>query len=150
MQENVKIRIMRPEDYEGAYRLWKNTPGMGLNEADDSREGVRCFLRRNPRTCFVAVWKEEIVGTIMGGHDGRRGYLYHTAVDSRVQGEGIGSALLDAALEALKEEGITKAALVALAGNETGNQFWEKKGFFVRRDLHYRNKMLREVKEIHT
>ena len=116
---------------------------------DDTREEIERFLKRNPTSCFVAMEEEKIVGTILCGNDGRRGYLYHTAVASEYQGQGIGTALLEAALEALKAEGICKVALVALKGNADGNGFWEKQGFFAREDLNYRNKMIIEAEEIH-
>lgn len=143
------IRIMKAEDHAEVYTLWSKTPGMGLNSLDDSEEGLARFLKRNPTSCFVAVEEEKIVGTILCGNDGRRGYLYHTAVASEYQEQGIGTALLDAALEALKAEGICKVALVALKGNADGNGFWEKQGFFAREDLNYRNKMIIEAEEIH-
>ena len=146
----MKIRIMTLEDYEEVCRLWQNTPGMGLNNVDDSREGLERFLRRNPTSCFVAEEEEKITGTILCGHDGRRGYLYHAAVAEAYQGQGIGKALLEAALHALEQEGIAKVALVALKRNSEGNGLWEKQGFFVREDLHYRNKLIREMEEIHT
>ena len=98
----MKIRIMTLEDYEEVCRLWQNTPGMGLNNVDDSREGLERFLRRNPTSCFVAEEEEKITGTILCGHDGRRGYLYHAAVAEAYQGQGIGKALLEAALHALE------------------------------------------------
>lgn len=143
------IRIMKAEDHAEVYTLWSKTPGMGLNSLDDSEEGLARFLKRNPTSCFVAMEEEKIVGTILCGNDGRRGYLYHTAVASEYQGQGIGTALLEAALEALKAEGICKVALVALKGNADGNGFWEKQGFFAREDLNYRNKMIIEAEEIH-
>lgn len=146
----MRIRIMTAEDYEEVCRLWKTTPGMGLNSADDSREGLERFLRRNPTSCFVVEADGKLAGTILCGHDGRRGYLYHTAVREEFQKQGIGTALLDAALAALEREGITKVALVALKRNSEGNGFWEKQGFFVREDLHYRNRLLAEVEEFHT
>ena len=137
-------------DYEAVYQLWRSTPGMGLNNVDDSRAGLERFLKRNPTSCFVAEEEGTIVGTILCGHDGRRGYLYHAAVAQNYQGRGIGTALLDAALSALEQEGITKVALVALKRNSEGNGFWEKQGFFVREDLNYRNKLISEMEEIHT
>ena len=74
------VRRMTTEDYEPVYQLWMNTPGMGLNTTDDSRDGIERYLRRNPATCFVAEIDGKIVGVILAGHDGRRGYIYHTAV----------------------------------------------------------------------
>ena len=78
----------------------------------------------------------------MAGHDGRRGYIYHTAVSPRHRHRGIGSELVNAALNALEAEGITKVALVVFSRNEDGNAFWEKLGFTQREDLAYRNRAL--------
>jgi Acetyltransferases len=136
---------MTIEDYDGVYRLWSTTPGMGLNDVDDSRDGVERFLVRNPLTCFVAEQDGDITGAIMSGHDGRRGVIYHTAVAADRQRKGIGSALVRAALDALNREGISKVLLVVFARNEKGNAFWERLGFTARTDLVYRDKALREL-----
>ncbi|MBA4347776.1 MAG: GNAT family N-acetyltransferase [Clostridiales bacterium] len=135
----MNIRLFHQEDYEAAYRLWVNTPGMGLNTTDDSQDGVLRYLRRNPDTCFVAERDGEIVGTILAGNDGRRGFIYHLAVEKTHRKQGIGAALVERATSALKNEGIHKVALVVFTGNESGNAFWEKLGFIRREDLNYRN-----------
>ncbi|MDR1977250.1 MAG: GNAT family N-acetyltransferase [Synergistaceae bacterium] len=140
----MKIRTMGLADYDAAYGLWKDTEGMGLRSLDDSKEGIERFLRRNPATSFVAVEEDRITGVLLCGHDGRRGYIYHTAVDVRRRGRGIGRALLSAALDALKKEGVKKVALVVFGTNSGGNAFWEKVGFTERSDLVYRNKSLDE------
>ena len=136
----MQIRKMTINDYESVYNLWRKTPGMGLNDFDDSKEGIRKYLDRNPKTCFVAEKGKRIIGVIMSGHDGRRGYIYHMAVLIEERNGGIGSELVAHALHALKEEGIQKVALVVFSENETGNNFWEKQGFTQRKDLTYRNK----------
>jgi len=146
----MTIRIMTIDDYDRVYALWLSCRGMGLNDIDDSKEGVARFLRRNPSTVFVAEEGNRIVGVIMAGHDGRRGYIHHTAVLENMRGQGIGKALVGAAADALKNEGITKIALVAFSRNEEGNAFWEKMGFSKREDLTYRNKALQEMKRIDT
>lgn len=138
----MKIRRMIIEDYEKVYALWTNTAGMGMRSLDDSMEGIDKFLKRNPSTNFVAMVDEEIRGVILSGHDGRRGYIYHAAVHVEYRGHGIGKALVDTALEALKEEGINKVALVVFKTNESGNAFWEAVGFEARTDLNYRNKSI--------
>ena len=112
---------------------------MGLNSVDDSREGIARYLARNPGTCFVAEEEGKILGVIMAGHDGRRGFIYHAAVSPQQRGAGIGRMLAERALEALRAEGISKAALVAFTRNEMGNAFWEKLGFEARCDLTYRS-----------
>lgn len=144
------IRQMIIQDYESVFRLWKQTPGMGLNTADDSRAGIERYLRRNPSTCFVAEDGGEIVGAILAGHDGRRGFIYHTAVAIPLRGRGIGKALVSRVMAALEQEGINKAALVVFSKNETGNDFWEKLGFSVRDDLNYRNKNIKALDRIDT
>lgn len=144
------IRNMTISDYDRVYALWLSCKGMGLNDVDDSREGIERYLRRNPATVFVAEEGNEIVGVIMAGHDGRRGYIYHTAVHPDERQRGIGRALVGAALEALKAEGITKAALVAFERNKEGNAFWEQMGFSERNDLTYRNRTLREMNRLDT
>ena len=146
----ARIRKMVPADYAGVYALWLSCAGMGLNDRDDSEEGIRRYLARNPDTCFVAVEDERIVGAILTGHDGRRGYIYHTAVSPAYQRRGIGAKLVDAALEALRAEGVGKAALVAFSRNGAGNAFWEKMGFTAREDLVYRNRALVEMTRIDT
>ena len=145
------IRPMTIADYDQLHALWLATPGMGLNNLDDSREGIARYLARNPRTSFVATEKGfDVIGAIMCGHDGRRGYIYHTCVRADRQGEGIGRALVEAALDTLKAEGIHKVALVVFDRNEKGNAFWEKLGFTTREDLAYRNKTLTEMVRIDT
>lgn len=146
----MQIIPMTIEDYDAVYDLWLHTPGMGLNTADDSREGIAAYLRRNPTTCFTAKEGDRLLGAILAGHDGRRGYISHTAVREDAQRQGVGTALVEAVLEALQDEGIRKVALVVFARNEKGNAFWEKLGFTGRDDLVYRNKALAELVRIDT
>lgn len=144
------IRIVTIDDYDSLYSLWMQVPGMGLNDLDDSREGIARYLRRNPSTCFCAVGNGKLIGAILAGHDGRRGFIHHTAVLPEYQRSGIGSALVNTAMEALEKEGIHKVNLVAFRENQTGNVFWEKQGFTLRTDLNYRNKLIHPLKRIDT
>lgn len=146
----ITIRKMIIDDYDEVYSLWLSCKGMGLNDIDDSKEGINKYLSRNPDTCFVAICDKIIVGVILSGHDGRRGFIHHTAVNPNFRKMGIASSLLDYALNALKEQGINKVALVVFERNQTGNSFWEKQGFASREDLVYRYKALVELKRIDT
>lgn len=147
----MNIRLMTIDDYEKVYALWLSCKGMGLNDIDDSREGIEKYLRRNPNTCFVAEENGgDIAGVIIAGNDGRRGYIYHTAVNPERRREGIATKLVDTALAALKAEGINKVALVVFERNEPGNAFWERYGFTSREDLVYRNMALAELVRIDT
>ena len=130
----MEIRMMTIYDYEKVYELWTNTAGMGIRSLDDSK--------RNPTTNFVAIIDDTIIGVILSGNDGRRGYIYHTAVDIKHRGNGIGKSLVNRALEALAKEGINKAALVVFKNNDIGNAFWDSIGFEERVDLNYRNKSI--------
>lgn len=146
----MNFRLMKISDYDSIYNLWTNTPGMGLNSVDDSKEGIEKFLKRNPSTCFIAEENEKIVGVIMAGNDGRRGYIYHIAVLPEFRGKHIAKTLVENAMAALEKEGITKVALVVFEKNKNGNGFWEKIGFTVRNDLIYRNRTIAQMERIDT
>ena len=147
----MEIRKMCIEDYNAVYALWMSCTGMGLNDLDDSREGIARFLERNPETCFVALDSNAcVIGVILAGNDGRRGYIYHTAVHPDHRKQGIGKCLVQHTMDALETCGIHKAALVVFERNQSGNAFWEKIGFTVRNDLTYRNKAIREMVRIDT
>lgn len=145
----MQIRKMVIEDYEKVYQLWMSCTGMGLNNLDDSKEGIEKFLKRNPEICFVAE-EGEIVGVILAGNDGRRGYIYHTAVHPDYRKKGIAAKLVEHVEKAMEELGINKIALVVFDRNTAGNSFWEKQGFTVRDDLIYRNKALTDIVRIDT
>lgn len=144
----MKIRKIKKSDWKKILALWQNIPGMGLNNIDDSKEGIIRFLKRNPKTCFIAEENGTAIGTIIAGHDGRRGYIYHTAVLPEFRKRGIATELLARSIDSLKKQGITKVALVVFSDNETGNAFWEKQGFTKRNNLVYRNKVITEKEMI--
>ena len=135
----MNISLMTIEDYEAVYSLWTKTSGMGLRRIDDSLPGINRFLQRNPKTNFVAKENDQLIGVILCGHDGRRACIYHMAVQTNHRGQGIGKALVETVLSALKEEEITKASLFAFATNESGNRFWQSMGFAAPKNLVYRS-----------
>lgn len=141
---DITYRLMTIDDYQQAYALWLEC-GNGLNDKDDSIEGIAKYLKRNPNTSFVAVCEGKVVGVILCGHDGRRGIIQHACVSPDHRREGIGQKLVELALDALDKEGITKVLLVAFKKNEGGNKFWEAQGFTLREDLNYRNKALTDL-----
>lgn len=138
------LRIMRIEDYEQVYTLWKQIHGFGIRSVDDSREGIARFLKRNPETSVVAIEDGKIVGAILCGHDGRRGCLYHVCVDADYRMRGIGKSMVVFAMEALKKEKINKVSLIAFTKNDIGNAFWNEIGWTKRRDLNYYDFTLNE------
>lgn len=139
---------MAPEDYDAVYALWRSSPEMELNDLDDSREGVLRFLERNPGTAFVAEDEGQVVGVLLAGSDGRRGYIYHAGVHPKWRGRGIGTALVEAALQKLRAMRITKVGLLVFRDNGAGARFWEARGFEPREDLAYRSRVLLDVTRI--
>ena len=146
----MTIRPMRADDYDRVWALWMSCKNMGFNDLDDSRAGIERLLRRNPDTCFVAEREGDLAGVILAGQDGRRGYIYHMAVAEAHRRQGVGAALVERCLAAMKAEGINKVALLVFKYNDAGNAFWEKQGFSLREDVNYRNRALAALVRIDT
>lgn len=130
----MHYRPMTIEDYDAAVALWLSTEGVRLRDAD-SREGVAKYLQRNPGLSFVAEVEENIVGTIMSGHDSHRGFIQHLAVAASHRNRGVGSQLVGICLKVLKNEGIQKSHLMILVENEAGKRFWSNLGWAFRTDI---------------
>ncbi len=133
----MMIRTMTLKDYDQVYELWTGIKGFGLRTVDDSREGVERFLKRNPATSVVAEEAGKIIGSILCGHDGRRGCMYHVCVAEEYRKHGIGHKMAMEAMKRLKKEGINKVSLIAFKSNTVGNEFWHKVGWTFRDDLNY-------------
>ena len=131
------VRTMTIEDYQGVHDLWMTIKGFAIRSIDDSREGVERFLKRNPATSVVAEENGEIVGSILCGHDGRRGCLYHVCVREDCRMRGIGKSMVVRCMEELEKEKISKVSLIAFTENDIGNAFWKEIGWTKREDLNY-------------
>lgn len=142
--ETMTVRTMTIEDYDQVHALWMTIKGFAIRSIDDSRVGVERFLRRNPATSVVAVEDGKIVGSILCGHDGRRGCLYHVCVHKDYRMRGIGKAMVVYAMNALKAEEISKVSLIAFTKNDIGNAFWNRIGWTRRLDLNYYDFTLNE------
>ena len=129
---------MLPEDYEGAYSLWERTPGMHLHSLNNTYGGIARLIAENPDSCFVAEDDAgEVIGTALGATDGRKGYLYHVAVDEGWQGKGIGTKLINRIYDVFKARGIVKIGILVVADNIEGQRFWKKQGWNTRPDVIY-------------
>src|SRR5947209_13590376 len=124
----VQIRQFRIEDYEPAVELWNRVDGLDVAEGDD-RETIRRFLERNPDLSRIAVDGARIVGAVLCGHDGRRGYVYHLAVDLEYHGRGVGRRLIDECLAGLKRAGVERANILVAKENARGLKFWRRCGW---------------------
>jgi ribosomal protein S18 acetylase RimI-like enzyme len=128
------IAEMCADDYDEVLALWQRCEGVGLSPSD-SQEGVCSFLLRNPGLSLVARQDDRIVGAVLCGHDGRRGYLYHLAVAAEWRRRGLGQALVEACLTRLAAAGIPKATIVVYTHNQDGQRFWSRLGWKQRADL---------------
>ncbi len=130
----MHYRVMTIDDYSSIIDLWKRSDGVRLRDAD-SREGIDRYLSRNPGLSFVAQDTGNIIGTIMAGHDGKRGYIQHLSVDVSYRRRGIARELVRLCLEALREDGILKSHLMVLADNDRAKKFWCSLGWLDRKDI---------------
>jgi ribosomal protein S18 acetylase RimI-like enzyme len=130
----AEIREFRMADYPEAFALWGRTEGVGLSQADEPQNVAR-FLDRNPGLSFVAEAEGRIVGAVLCGSDGRRGFLYHLAVESEHRRSGIGRRLVEKCLGALGAAGLRKCHLFVLADNVQGQRFWKSTGWEERTTL---------------
>ena len=133
---SIVVRAMSPDDYASVAELWHRTEGIGLNESD-TEPAIVAFLSRNPGMSAVGQLQHggNIVGAILCGHDGRRGYLHHLAVDAAHRHQGIAAKLLDWCFDRLHEAGVPKCNIFLFRNNQVGALFWSHNGWSSRSDL---------------
>ncbi len=125
---------MQATDYDEVVTLWKSCDGVTI-DSSDSREAIEEYLLRNPGLSFVARDESTLVGAVLGGHDGRRGFLHHLAVAPEFRGRGTGRHLAERVLAALKQLGILKCHLFVHADNQAALAFWKTVGWTRRDDI---------------
>jgi ribosomal protein S18 acetylase RimI-like enzyme len=136
MQETImEIVELTIKDYEEVLSLWQNTEGVGLDKDTDTKERIGIYLQRNPGLSFAAFEKGKVIGAVLCGHDGRRGYLHHLTVAEGHRNKGIGTALVDKVISKLRMLGIRKCNIFVFADNASGQEFWKKNGWAERTDL---------------
>ena len=128
MSGKIEIREFSIDDYDAVIELWQRVEGLEIAEGDD-REGVVQFLARNQGLSLVATDGSAIVGVALCGHDGRRGHIYHLAVDPAYQGRGLGKRLLDESLEGLRRTGVKRVIIMVADDNPSGREFWKRSGY---------------------
>ena len=133
-KRTIVYRDMALVDYAGVLALMCRSPGVSLRDAD-SQAAIARFLERNPGLSAVAVCDGAVVGCLMAGHDGRRGYLHHLVVDAAVRRQGVGRTLVLRCLRALGKLGIHKIHVDVFRSNESGKAFWAAEGWLLRDDI---------------
>jgi len=131
----ASLRPMTMDDYDAVIELMKSTPGVSFRDAD-SRDATARYLERNPGLSFVAEKEGRLVGCVMSGHDGRRGYLQHLVVLPDHRRQGIANSLVDRCLAALEQLGIMKSHIDVYRTNDVGQAYWESQGWTLRTDIH--------------
>jgi len=128
MSSDVQTREFAIDDYDAAMEVWKRVEGLDVAEGDD-RETVRRFLKQNRGLSRVAFIGSTIIGAVLCGQDGRRGYIYHLAVDPTHQGRGLGRRLINECLSGLKRAGLKRVNILVAKNNPDGREFWKRCGW---------------------
>ena len=136
-QENLSLRTLRPEDLPEALALWSVAEGVSVAEGDSLAE-LTAYLARNPHASQAAHRGGTLVGAVLAGDDGRRGYLYHLAVHPSQRGQGLGRELVSRALAVLRERGLKRVLILVARDNSDGQAFWSRCGW---EDMDFANPM---------
>ena len=131
---DIEIRTMTTGDYDGVAALWQAMPNM-FSAEDDSRAEIAKYLERNPGMSFVAIANGRCVGAVLGGHDGRRGYLHHVAVAEEFRRCGIATKLWQRSVAELKKAGIRRAHVFVRLSNKAGLAYWSRAKWTHRDDV---------------
>ena len=128
MSHKIVTREFSIDDYDAALALWQRVEGLEVAEGDD-KEGVVQFVERNPGLSRVATDGSAVVGVVMCGHDGRRGHIYHLAVDPAYRRYGVGKRLVQECLDGLRQAGVMRAIILVDDNNLGGAEFWKRAGW---------------------
>lgn len=131
----MRIVKMKIGHYKDVLKLWRQCDGIGLDRKVDNKNEAAIYLYRNVGLSFVAMDKRKVIGAVLCGHDGRRGYLYHLAVDGEYRKKGIGNQLVEKVISKLRSIGIRKCHAFVFRDNVKGSKFWKMAGWTQRSDL---------------
>lgn len=132
--EGLNMELAKVTDIPLMLELWKDTPGVGLGAGDDEAS-LAAFIQRNPTTCLLMKSRDSVIATVLGGFDGRRGYIYHLVVHRDFRHRGYGEKLLREVIRQLKELKAGKIHLFVFRNNLTAMAFYEKQGWLERNDI---------------
>ena len=139
----MQLSVMNIEQYEAVITLWQSTEGIGLSSAD-SRGAIARYLERNPGLSLVAIEDGIVVGALLCGHDGRRGYIHHLAVKESHRRRQIGRKLVEHCLAQLRLQGIQKCHLFVYERNHEAIAFWSQLDFAERIELSMMSRIIDE------
>ncbi|MBI9034936.1 MAG: GNAT family acetyltransferase [Bacteroidales bacterium] len=130
MKNSVSIQtFVFNHDYDNVINLWENAgEGIQLRPSDEPEQILK-KIQRDPELFLVAKCDDKIIGAVLGGFDGRRGIMYHLAVDKKFRGQGIASSLVDELEKRLKEKGCIRYYLLVVPENANAISFYENRGW---------------------
>lgn len=139
----IEIREFRfPDDYQPVYDLWLSIErGVHVGRSDSPIE-IEKKISRDPDLFLVAECQNKIIGSVIGGYDGRRGLIYHLAVNSTYRGQGIGSRLMDEVEARLRAKGCLKCYLLVIEDNHEAETYYQNRGWQHMKDIHLFGKEL--------
>ena len=130
----LNIETAQMIDIPSMQELWRDTPGVGVGPGDDEIS-LAAFMQRNPSTCLLMKSEHSIIGTVLGGFDGRRGYIYHLVVHSDFRRRGYASQMLREVIIRLQALQAEKIHLFVFKDNPGAMVFYEKQGWHIRKDI---------------
>ena len=129
----MKVEKFTMDDYQNIVNLWKRA---GINVgSSDTKEEIERMLQRNPHLCLVGKLDKDVIAVVLGGYDGRRGYVHHLAVDPDYQNNGYGRMLMDELISRFKIMMVHKIHLFIEKYNLPVVEFYKKLGWEIRDDL---------------
>ena len=129
----MNIRLMTEKDFDVVRNIW-HSAGIELTKSDRPEELLR-MIRQNPKYCFVLEKEELLLGAVLGGFDGRRGWIHHLAVLREYQKNGYGNLLLNKLIEAFENDGIIIVKLEVLESYKKVIDFYVKQGWDLRPEI---------------
>lgn len=129
----MKVERFSIQNYEEAIALWSKV-GLSLGSSD-TKEEVERMLKRNPDLFLVGKINNRIVAIVMGGFDGRRGYVHHLAVEPDYQRMGYGSTLMEQLIKRFMQKNVKKIHLFVEKRNKNVINFYKKLGWELRNNL---------------
>jgi len=131
---SIVIRRMEVSDVPASIELWKNMKGLAIRGSDNIRD-LSEHVKMNRMHNFVAISNGQLIGTVLGGFDGRRGYIYHLAVHENFRRKNTGKELMERCFQSFKQLNVSKCHMMVLKDNTEAMEFYSKIGCELRTDL---------------
>ena len=137
LNEQISIRRFRIEDYDAVMNLWEICELPLKLKGRDHREKIRAEITRDTAIFLVAEYQSQLIGTVLGTHDGRKGWINRLAVAPEFRHQGLAQRLLKEAESAIYNLGIEIIACLIEDYNQASMDFFQKAGYIKHTDIFY-------------